>query len=372
MKNIFKLIKITILTTSFTALNVMASHYCSSNKSQIVCNQITNDSTKEVCVDNNKLPSYFASNPNAFVGSCSQFDIKKIKTYACNAGLRFISTTTQVCTRFDQGNVVAPTCGDSLNCSCTSNLDNDSSVNFFNFGIADYKGSSDVSFIPKTLNASETKIYATASEKSGAQILQDGSALQFNLGSNFYGAEYFVDLCIQNKNATPEEYPLDLRGQMFFSNSVFNKINYNLSSGLTNKVEVLCSTSKDTQTVKRIVSEVPFNGSQNNYSSTIDGSSLCVVRHYFRESEKTKVRENNFKKVTFQTNITVVPNDSKLLTPPTINFCNMVKDKKKTICTQWTSISPDAFAVDVLKGANFFGNDTYTGVCVKSSCDNKF
>ncbi len=361
MKSLSILLKALILSTS----TAMAGTTCLT-----VCNQPADifAAPQESCVANTSVKSYFASNPLATPGSCAQFDVKKIKTYACNAGLRFVKSSEQVCILRDQNNVIATSCGTSQNCECnTPDVVNPLKANYFNFGIADYTGAASPSFITKTMNASNTTTYAQASINSGRQVLQDGSALQFQFGSDLYGAEYFVDLCILNKNLNPSRFDLDLTGRVLFANSVFINTNYNTASSLYNRVELSCTDSDGSQYSKNLLTDSAFLTAEKKYTKTITGSKSCVVRHFFKENAKNKIRESNFKKVTFQTDIALAPTDPSLLAPVPVKFCKVkTESKNKYSCTAWTSASTEAFLNDV-KNSSFFTSQTnttiYTGAC---------
>lgn len=365
MKRFSFLLKAAFIFSSIISANVMAASTCSS-KQMPVCTlgtDITADA-KDSCVSNSNLPAYFKSNPTALPGACSQFSMNKIKTYACNAGLRFLKPSAILCIRYDQNNTVSNSCGDSENCSCTSpNVSNDQNTNYFNFNIADYTGNSVVNFTQKTMDASDTTTYAVASKKSGSEILQDGSALQFNFGSEFYGAEYFVDICIQNKNTNTTRDNLELSGSILFANSVFKNTNYNTASSLYNSVELICTPKSGTATTKTLVSNSIFSNAEKKYANTTNAISSCVIRHYFKENATGKFRENNYKNVTLQTNIALNPEDKTLLLPTPVNFCKVKKvSSNKYTCTNWSSASSEAFIKD-LSNSTFFDGDTYTGTC---------
>lgn len=361
MKSLSILLKALIFSTS----TAMAGTTCLT-----VCNQTAdiNSAPKESCVANTTVKSFFASNPLASPTACSQFDTKKIKIYACNAGLRFIKSYEQVCILRDQNNAISSNCGNSLNCECsTPDVINSQKANFFNFGIADYTGIDDPTYILKTLNASNTTTYAQASATSGEKIIQDGSTLQFQLGSDLYGAEYFIDLCIVNKNQNPNRFDLELSGKILFANSVFNSNNYNSVSVLYNRIELSCTDSDGSQYSKTLLANSAFLSSEKKYTKTITGSNNCVARHYFKENAKDKIRESNFKKVTFQADMTLAPTDPSLTNPVPVKFCKIITNaKNKYTCTAWTSESSDAFLKDV-KNSTYFMTEAnatiYTGEC---------
>lgn len=361
MKNRTILLKAIFVSTTFAISSMAMAIVCPVNQMPICyLSSDVNSMPEDKCVLNASASAFLINSPDSIAGDCSQFDIKKIKTYACNAGLRFVQPTTDICIRYDQENTISSTCGDSKNCVCNfSNAANDLKVSYFNFGIAPYTGIEVQSFINKTLNASTTNEYAMASTLSGSQILQDASSLQFNFGSDFYGAEYLVDLCITNKNINASRFDLELTGRLLFANSIFNKSSYINASSLYNKIDLSCTDSSGGQIAKNLISDSPILTAERTYSQTVQGSSNCIVRHNFKENAKDKVRENNFKKVTFQTNITIAPSDESLLIPPPMTFCKIKPTKpKKYSCQSWKSLNTQ----DIISGG-FIDANTYTGAC---------
>lgn len=352
------IIFLSLTVTSSTAL----AKTCSSRET-VACLESSDSSSNlvDACVSNSIASSYFANSKEATVGDCSNFSLKRIKSYACNAGLRFVRPVNDICIKLDEGNAISSTCGDSLNCVCSSDSNsNEQKTNYFNFEISTYSPNVTASFIKKTLNASSNSDYAVASAQSGADILKDNSALQFNFGSDFYGAEYFVDLCVSNKNKNPSRFDLNLVGKIIFTNSIFNSFNYNLASSLYNKIDLSC-TDGGAQTTKSLVSESPFLTAERSYNRNVSGSRNCVIRHYLRENAKNKIRENNFKKVSFQTDLKITPADSSLLEPLSVTYCNIRQDSKnKYSCTQFSVKGEDGIANNILMGAT-----TYTGTCPK-------
>lgn len=364
-----KLSNLILLIFIFFSLNAYsATLSCLDNQSALVCSQKRSDDTPtNVCVKNVQLHRYFKSNPLSIIGNCSQFDIKKIQTYACNAGLRFIPRSKNICIKKDQGNTVSTTCGDSLNCVCSNDSATEINTNYFNYGKANYGESVAPLFIKYSTDASMTSEYAVASGNTGSDILEDGSALQFNFGSEFYGAEYFVDICIKNNNIETTDNILKLNGKLIFGNAVFNTTNYITSSALDTNVETTCIPSNGKKITITQLSSGPFISGERRFSEVnIPSAPLCVVRHYFKETNSTDLRKNNYKKVTFQTFTDVTPRDSSQLTPSPSVFCNITYDgKNKTyICEQRNFKDNDAFLETLLnQSPHFFGPNTYTGQC---------
>jgi len=341
---------------------------CSDNQSSIVCSQKRQDDipTNE-CVRNVELHGYFKSKPFSIIGSCSQFDINKIQTYACNAGLRFIPRTNNICIRKDQNNTVSSSCGDSINCVCSNDAGTEINTNYFNYGKASYGVNVPPIFIQYSTDASMTREYAVASGNTGSDILQDGSALQFNFGSEFYGSEYFVDICIKNANAETTQNSLKLNGKLVFGNAVFNTTNYITSSALNTNVETTCEASSGQKTTIPQLSFGPFISGERRFNEIIiPAAPLCVVRHFFKETNTTDLRKNSYKKVTFQTFTDVTPGESAQTNPTPTVFCNIIYDgkNKEYVCEQRTFKDNEAFLETLLNETpHYFGPKTYTGQC---------
>lgn len=356
MKSFSLLLKVAIIISA-SAMSANAMANCGS-KATLVCvePQDLDSNPSETCVNNGSV-AQFLGNDREFtlMGSCSQFDLKKVRTYACNAGLRLVKPTKQVCIKLDENYAIADSCGESLNCLCNNaNAQDEIKTNFFNYAISPYSKKGIHSFSNKTRTTSNTTTYASAAQTSGREIIQDNSALQFSFGSDFFGAEYYVDICVRNSNLNPSRFDMNYSGNLLFSSAVFNTVNYNNSSNLYNKIELICNGGAQT-----IVTESPFLSGQRNFNRGGTSARLCVVRHHFRENAKDKLRGNKFKKVTFQTNLRVAPVDLSILKEQPVEYCKIVPTgPKKFKCTPWTAKSTE----DLISGGFIDGN-TYTGAC---------
>lgn len=327
-----------------TALLVGSNSYAltCSKKEIAVCvtEQGPEGSAKDLCIELIDFKKYTKKEDykEIFIGKCSEFESKKIETFACNAGLRFLENST-------------------------SNNRTDQKTNFFNFSVAENDGSENPPFLKKTLNASNNSLYNEVSTIFGSKILAGVSELQFNFGSDYYGAEYFVDICIVNKNTNPERIDFNLTGKVIFSQSVFTNFNYNSSSQLLNKVDLICLNSNDETLTRNLSTESSFFSSEKSFSRVVSGSERCFVRHWFREGATIKQRENSFKKVTFQTQLNLIPTDESLLLPKDYNLCKIkVNGQDRFTCTSWTTNSEAAF-IDELISSRFIDKDVQTGLC---------
>ena len=125
--------------------------------------------------------------------------------YACNAGLKHSSYSSRVCyDRRDLSSCSQATCSDGdLDCNCVCTGDNDGNgdgeyrLDFMKVKLANWadNGKRPTGIQNFTVNAG-TNSYAVAvadNRKFKKQILD----LSYNLGSERYGAKYYVDICFR-------------------------------------------------------------------------------------------------------------------------------------------------------------------------------
>lgn len=330
-------------TTLFisTLLTIANAATCS-NLETVVCEIEPNLSVvqKEICVANSHLGQYFIEKSKSLPTSCADFRMKKIKTYACNAGLRFTSNASKPEQLLDP------------------------SLNYFTFRMTEYTDQvtqEEISFIQKSLTASSQNEYAQASSRSGVHIIEDGSKLQFQLGSEVYGAQYFVDLCILNKNLNPERFDLNVLGKVLFTHSLFTQPSYIQDAQVSSKVEVFCQNGNNV-TTKVLSAESPFFTAEKNYNSIINPGHQCFVRHSFKEQAIDKKRSHKFKKISFQTQLNLAVEDETLLIESPKKYCQVKKIGNTFTCLEKTLNSDDEIISTALAG-QYFNNETYTGAC---------
>ncbi len=340
-----KIIIIPIITLVSSLLGFEATASQCSSKQIAVCtiSKGVKRKTKDHCVNINEIENFKNGHDeeDIFVGECDEFDNEKVVSYACNAGLRFLGTDTAL---------------------------NEQKANYINFSVADYTGALNPVFTKKTINASSTLQYNEVSKEPsvGFNILENGSSLQFGFGSDLYGAEYFVDLCIINSNSNPARVDFNLTGKILFTQSIFSTQNYNNASLLLSKSDLVCVNEDGSLSTSNLIAESRYVSAERNFKRLVPGSAQCFVRHYFKESAKLISRENNYKKVTFQTQLLVEPNDETLLLPKKVELCKIKKvASDKYICTPWKSNSGskrEDLLNDIING-HFVDNDVYFGAC---------
>jgi hypothetical protein len=338
-----KLIVLTFFSVFFFETEAFAAPTCSGKKI-LLCHKEGKSSkdAKEICVDISAIDGHLKNHELDMVGSCSQFDPALITTYACNAGLKYNVNLSRTCIRYDEGGVIASDCGTSANCSCSENPATDDSyrLNNIRYSTADYQEDfSSLNFIERLKVASVTQAYNQITTNLGSQVLMGNSALQFNLGTDRYGAEYFVDMCIRNENEYPSQTPLNLTGNILYAGGSFSSVSYPQSSKLSHRLSVYCDegTTGNYSLASNPFfsqSEIPFMFGQRDFSSQIEGSRFCIVRHFFKENQTQKLRNNAAKKAIFQTTLNIAGDTSSTAGNEPIKLCRVTEIKKNNYaCT---------------------------------------
>lgn len=363
------------------SFNLWAGQTCSGKKI-LLCHKEGKSlkDANEICVDISAIDGHLKNHPLDTVGSCDRFDPALIKTYACNAGLKYNVNLDRQCVRHDQGEIIANDCGDSTNCTCSENPQSQSAylLNSIKYSISDYDDDlTNLSFVNKVQVASNTNTFSEAATALGANILKSESALQFQLGSERYGAEYFVDLCIRNDNANPDLTPLALSGNILYAGGFFSNQTYPQASKLFHKLNIYCDDQIDgdfhlSQLPSFSQTEIPFYFGKRTFETEIPGRRFCVVRHSFRETQNSNLRENSAKKATFQTNLSVEGSGIGVGSGAAINFCKIEELAKKTYaCTSINFPDTDTFRNFIISTygsghSSAFQNDfkdIYNGTC---------
>lgn len=347
-----KLIALTFFSIFFFEAKIFAAPLCTGKKI-LLCHKEGKSlkDANEICVDISAIDGHLKNHELDRVGSCSQFDPALITSYACNAGLKYNQNLSRTCIRYDEGGVIAGDCGNSANCSCSENPASEDSyrLNNMRYTSANYtEDFSALNFIEHLKVASLTEAYNQVTTNLGSQVLMGNSALQFNLGADRYGAEYFVDMCIRNDNEYPPETPLNLTGNIQYSGGMFSGVSYPQSSRLSHRLSVFCDEENSGSFLLSSnpvfsQSEVPFIFGQRDFSSQIEGSRFCIVRHFFKEHQNQKLRSNTAKKAVFQTTLNVTGDTSSTSSGEPINLCRVIEvSKNNYACTTINFSNSDA------------------------------
>ncbi|EQC43911.1 hypothetical protein [Bacteriovorax sp. Seq25_V] len=155
--------------------------------------------------------------------------------YACNAGLKHADPAGRVCydrQTLNSCNPVLCKDGQACDCVCTGGFtlpnngrdDGEYRLDFFNASYANWtdngEAPTNIQYVRKTAGKNSAQTAINAADTFSTQLL----SLDFNLGSERYGAEYFVDVCFR---ATQIDYPS--------SNTYANgdKLNWAIDRGVT-------------------------------------------------------------------------------------------------------------------------------------------
>lgn len=257
-----------------------------------------------------------------------KFDVASSGTdiYACNAGLIHESTNAQVC--YIEGTQTAcnpGACTDAScvqNCRCTSDQGGAYLMDFMNAKVTPW-GLTTYSTVTK--NASNDSNYASIFTNVNSWNNRIDS-LSFNLGSELYGAKYFVDVCFRGSQIEYYELNQWTNWAMFAQatatdiNATNNGISYKNLSGLKVKAVFSCDLQGDGQyslarnssgqydttlneseigsgDIGYASSESYLNANAVNLFNTFIVSNsthsprFCKVRYYFTESNTSNIRK---------------------------------------------------------------------------------
>jgi hypothetical protein len=222
--------------------------------------------------------------------------------YACNAGLMHKAYQARVCyDRNNPENSCNPSLceeGQACNCVCTGDiLNNDGQgefrLDYFTASYSNWADHGEIGSGKKTKNMTAGKNDFNQLFKDKKAFEKELSSLTFNLGSERYGAKYFLDVCYKSTQIT---YPSGLGlnyshdKQITVTDLSDNGYNYEDLSGLAYKTVVVCKKKDSSDTQTEINDWAQFNGSQVvdfskvNFSFDIE---KCKVRYLFKETNRT-------------------------------------------------------------------------------------
>lgn len=224
--------------------------------------------------------------------------------YACNAGLMHQGYEGRVCYERDNPerscNPGTCTSGEQCNCVCTGDTLNNSGQGEYrlDYFTSSYRNWADHGEIG---NGATTKT-KEAGLNSFNQLFNNNqafgkelSSLKFNLGSERYGAVYFLDVCFRatqiayNYQGTTINWAHDK--QVTITDLLNNGYNYEQLSGLEVKTITSCKAKGNGNWVTEQESNWTAFGSSDilNYAKKNITKDLekCKVRYYFREANTT-------------------------------------------------------------------------------------
>jgi hypothetical protein len=276
-----------IIISLLLLLPVLASAGLCSKKTQTkICHagSVQNPNFQEICVDFAALWGHFAHHPMDMYGECPK---TLNEPYACNAGIRHLAPTTKICHQLDN-NLSSLDCSGSKHCICSEANDEQYALDFMQFTF-EHKDSS--SLDSKAVQASRTYEYNLAFDEEELGIYKiNTETLNFNLGSERVGSEYFIDICIENFGAdASQNYDLDV--SLTLADGVLSQSPYATMTDLKINTEIFCHSSLDNfsnvydyQVYSTDFLRYPTGGMF--LKPNISKNNFCVVRHSFKENEQ--------------------------------------------------------------------------------------
>ncbi len=246
--------------------------------------------------------------------------------YACNVGLKHTDPGNQVC--YLEGTQTAcdpAACADEAcltNCKCTSNNGGEYLMDFFNAKHAAW--ASNGNNMQTTNRQSGQTAMATLFNDQQAWAHRVGE-LSFNLGSERYGAEYFVDICYRGPQIEYWEKDQKVNFSMVTQTSVTDLnvtpgMSYKALADLATRSEWVCDTQgagtyktgrNSSNAYNTLDNEADFGAGDIGGSSTyapVGGSAItfvnnmivnnsanslrfCKVRYYYNEQSVNALRK---------------------------------------------------------------------------------
>ena len=253
--------------------------------------------------------------------------------YACDAGLKHTTDNVKVCydrVALEQGNAVSCTpdfscgTGDDCNCVCTggygvnqagsvvNNNQGNYRLDYMKASVADWTDNgdipleSDIATYNVEANESAYNFNTVSGVSTKSVFKQQITDLEFNLGSEKYGAEYYVDICFRATQITygytGSSISWTANGGVTISdivgdgtdNFTFDGTNtasysteaYQTLSGLEVKAELVCIAKDGCQV---ITDASPYASIPGQYADLVSGSAdadlkACKFRYSFKEN----------------------------------------------------------------------------------------
>ncbi|WP_127717421.1 hypothetical protein [Halobacteriovorax sp. HLS] len=258
-----------------------------------------------ICVDFASVHGHIKNHDHDSIGACGSSDLKEGLAYACNAGIKHVEPAERTCytrsTPRISCNPNACVSGQSCDCVCSGTSGGASNVDFMTFNgrsfsdIAELDLLSQESFWDSTRQSktsslsmnsgsidSEQFVVATHSPRN--YVLKDKS-LSFNLGTELYGTEYFVDLCWQNINED-NKGSFDLLPSYGYKNKTLFGDSYVDFANIYTRTQVYCTSDQGTEFIAFDEDYTMFPSQMQDLFpnvGSVEDVSFCRVRHYFKE-----------------------------------------------------------------------------------------
>lgn len=260
------------------------------------------------CVAFSALYSKLSNHPLTSVGECgSSNNLTDGVVYACNAGIKHVAAA-QVCYQRSNPSVSCnpnPSCDsstESCDCVCSGTNGGENNVDYVKFNgrnfseYEDLSNISDENFWSNTLltrnsldqghsSSIDNEGFVVATHNPESFVLKDQS-LSFQLGSELFGSEYFVDLCWKNTNED-NVGTFDINSLYSYKNKDLFGDSYVSSADIHTKTDVVCTDSDYNSFSQFEETYFPFPSQMSEmtpYIESVEDVSFCRVRHYFKEN----------------------------------------------------------------------------------------
>lgn len=322
-----------ILTFIFSLQVTFANNGCTNINQVPICHSGAGEASNNrvnICIDFGGLWGHIAQHPEDTVGECSVDLDANLKVWACNAGLRHKDHQDSLCFDADTG-VQVPSCDGVSNCLCSGNELNQV-LNIFDtlsFGKAPYsQGQQLSSYIYERKEAGRNS-FSQASESQGQDILDAERGVTFELGSERFGSEYFVDLCYEILDPSLLSIPLSFSVEMVLKTDIFNgSYGYLTNAQVSQRSGIFCDQNQEgpysyNESPLFTTSNLPFESGTRNFSTILTGKRSCFSRLLFKENQNSILRPWELKKVTVEANLNITPVNPIPPQDDSIVFCNV-------------------------------------------------
>lgn len=258
-----------------------------------------------ICVDFASVHGHLKNHDHDSIGACGVTDLKEGIAWACNAGIKHEAPSQRAC--YKRSNplerCIPTSCetGESCDCVCSGQSGGANNVDFMSYigkDFSDYEELYNVELDNYWVGSShQTKssngyqvadldednfIVATHIEEN---FVMKDQELSFNLGSELFGTEYFVDLCWKNINFESAG-KFNLNPTYSYKNKAGFGNTYVESADIYTRTEVLCIDENGDE--HDIFDEEYFMFPDQMSEMTpsvgvVENMNFCKVRHYFKE-----------------------------------------------------------------------------------------
>ncbi|ATH08304.1 hypothetical protein BIY24_10195 [Halobacteriovorax marinus] len=304
-----------LFITTIISTQVSAGNICSDKK----LNKITichagsehNPHFVNICVDFAAVHGHLKNHSHDSVGACGSTtqSLNDGVVYACNAGIKHIKPASRVCYQRSNPSLSCnpSTCesGQSCDCVCSGETDGPNVVDFMKYNGRSFSNVDQLneiendSFWGGTLQARtstysqnsgqvDSEGFVVATHDPSNYVLRNNS-LSFELGSELFGTEYFVDLCWKNTN---EDYAgeFEITPKYSYKNKQLFGQSYVETADILTRTDVECTDDKNKKFNLFDESWLLFPSQMSEILpqvGTVDGVSFCRVRHYFKENSNS-------------------------------------------------------------------------------------